>query len=88
MASVAEERGRIAAALADLTVQAWPSDANFILFRPLGRDGRDVWVDLLDRRRPDPGLLGLGRPAGLPAGDGGHPGRERPVPRRVEGEPG
>ena len=29
-----EERGRIAAALADLPVQSWPSDANFILFRP------------------------------------------------------
>ncbi len=35
MALLNEERGRIAAALADLPVETWPSDANFILFRPL-----------------------------------------------------
>ena len=40
VAAIAEERGRIAAALADLPVETWPSDANFILFRPLDRDGR------------------------------------------------
>jgi histidinol-phosphate aminotransferase len=42
-----EERGRIAAALADLAVETWPSDANFILFRPRERPARAVWDDLL-----------------------------------------
>jgi histidinol-phosphate aminotransferase len=42
-----EERGRIAAALGDLPVETWPSDANFILFRPTARTAREVWDDLL-----------------------------------------
>ncbi len=29
--------------------ETWPSGANFVLFRPTGRDGRDVWQALLDR---------------------------------------
>jgi histidinol-phosphate aminotransferase len=48
VATIVEERGRVAAALAELPVEAWPSDANFILFRPMGRDGRDVWSALVD----------------------------------------
>ena len=39
----------MAAALADLPVDSWPSDANFILFRPRARDADDVWRSLLDR---------------------------------------
>ncbi|MGH9090467.1 MAG: histidinol-phosphate transaminase [Acidimicrobiales bacterium] len=46
---VAEERGRLAAALAELPVSAWPSDANFILFRTERRDAAAVWQDLVDR---------------------------------------
>ena len=42
-----EERGRLAARLRDLPVETWPSDANFILFRPLSRSARQVWDDLL-----------------------------------------
>ncbi|HVC70434.1 MAG TPA: histidinol-phosphate transaminase [Acidimicrobiales bacterium] len=42
-----EERGRMAAALGDLPVETWPSDANFILFRPTARPARRVWDDLL-----------------------------------------
>ncbi len=42
-----EERGRLAAGLADLPVQAWPSDANFILFRPSRKEAKEVWSDLL-----------------------------------------
>ena len=42
------ERGRIAAALAQMKVQTWPSDANFILFRPLEKAAKQVWNDLLD----------------------------------------
>jgi histidinol-phosphate aminotransferase len=49
VAALVEERGRVAAALADLPVDAWPSGANFILFRPRARDGHDVWQRLLDR---------------------------------------
>jgi histidinol-phosphate aminotransferase len=48
VALIAEERGRVAAALGDLSVESWPSDANFILFRPLGKDADAVWRDLLD----------------------------------------
>ncbi len=49
VAFVAEERGRIAAALGCLEVDQWPSDANFILFRPRSRSARAVWEELLDR---------------------------------------
>lgn len=48
VAHLVEERGRVSSALAELPVEQWPSGANFILFRPLGRDGAEVWRDLLD----------------------------------------
>jgi histidinol-phosphate aminotransferase len=48
VAMLKEERGRIAAALAEQPVQVWPSDANFILFRPTRRGAREVWDKLLD----------------------------------------
>ncbi len=48
VAAVAEERGRIAAAFADLPVETWPSDANFLLFRPTDKDAHRVWTDLVD----------------------------------------
>ena len=47
--AVVAERERVTAALADLPVHGWPSGANFILFRPLYRDGHNVWTALLDR---------------------------------------
>jgi histidinol-phosphate aminotransferase len=47
VALITEERGRIASALGELAVESWPSDANFILFRPTGRAATDVWEDLL-----------------------------------------
>lgn len=47
VALLREERGRIAAVLAGLPVQTWPSDANFILFRPTEREAREVWDELL-----------------------------------------
>jgi histidinol-phosphate aminotransferase len=49
VAMVVEERGRLAAALAELPVESWPSEANFILFRPTTRPGAEVWQDLLDQ---------------------------------------
>jgi histidinol-phosphate aminotransferase len=48
VARISEERGRVAAALGDLPVDSWPSDANFILFRPQDREADDVWQALLD----------------------------------------
>jgi histidinol-phosphate aminotransferase len=48
VAATIEERGRVAKALSDLPVQAWPSDANFILFRVSPRSGSEVWKGLLD----------------------------------------
>jgi histidinol-phosphate aminotransferase len=49
VAGIVEERGRVAAALADLPVETWPSGANFVLFRPETRAGGDVWQDLVKR---------------------------------------
>jgi histidinol-phosphate aminotransferase len=47
--ALVSERARLQAALAGMPVDSWPSDANFILFRPLGRDAGDVWKGLVDR---------------------------------------
>ena len=49
VALIAEERGRVAAALGDLPVESWPSEANFILFRPKSRPAEKVWQGLLER---------------------------------------
>lgn len=45
--ALVSERERIAAGLHDLPVRQWPSAANFLLFRPEGRSGDDVWQALL-----------------------------------------
>ncbi|HEX2701284.1 MAG TPA: histidinol-phosphate transaminase [Acidimicrobiales bacterium] len=47
--AVAAERDRLSAALGALDVDWWPSDANFVLFRPRFRPSRQVWQGLLDR---------------------------------------
>jgi histidinol-phosphate aminotransferase len=47
VAVITEERGRIASGLGELAVESWPSDANFILFRPTHRPADAVWHDLL-----------------------------------------
>jgi histidinol-phosphate aminotransferase len=49
VAALVEERGRLVAALGDLPVDVFPSGANFVLFRPRGRDGKEVWQGLLDQ---------------------------------------
>ena len=49
VALITEERGRLSAALSDLPVDTWPSDANFILFRPRDRDADEVWRSLLEQ---------------------------------------
>jgi histidinol-phosphate aminotransferase len=47
VALLTEERGRLSSALAELPVETWPSDANFILFRPTSTTAEEVWRDLL-----------------------------------------
>lgn len=49
VAALVGERERIQAAFAELPVDHWPSDANFILFRPHEKTGDDVWQALVDR---------------------------------------
>jgi histidinol-phosphate aminotransferase len=49
VAGLVEERGRLVARLSELPVTVWPSAANFVLFRPDGHDGAEVWKALLDR---------------------------------------
>ena len=49
VARLVEERGRLVTSLDELPVQVWPSGANFVLFRPTGRDGAVVWRELVDR---------------------------------------
>jgi histidinol-phosphate aminotransferase len=49
VAALVAERRRLVAALAELPVRQWRSDANFVLFRPTDRPGREVWQGLLDR---------------------------------------
>lgn len=44
-----DERTRLSAAMAELEVRTWPSDANFILFRPESIAGDEVWQGLVDR---------------------------------------
>jgi histidinol-phosphate aminotransferase len=47
--ALVSERERLVAALFELPVQQWPSGANYILFRPLSKPGKEVWQGLLDR---------------------------------------
>ncbi|MDQ3737788.1 MAG: histidinol-phosphate transaminase [Actinomycetota bacterium] len=49
VAGVVAERARLAELLAGHDLDVFPSEANFILFRPRTRRGHDVWRDLLDR---------------------------------------
>jgi histidinol-phosphate aminotransferase len=49
VALLVAERDHLAAALAKLDVDSWPSDANFILFRPRTKAGHQVWEELLAR---------------------------------------
>jgi histidinol-phosphate aminotransferase len=47
--SIVAERERLSAEMAAMPIDVTPSGANFILFRPITRPGRDVWQGLLDR---------------------------------------
>jgi histidinol-phosphate aminotransferase len=47
--TIIAERVRITATLTQLSADVFPSGANFILFRPRDKPGRQVWQELLDR---------------------------------------
>jgi histidinol-phosphate aminotransferase len=47
VAALVVERERVVASLSALDVDVFPSAANFVLFRPRGRVGDEVWRDLL-----------------------------------------
>ncbi len=49
VAAVVGERQRLVAALSSLPVKVWPSQANFVLWRPLERGGQEVWHGLVAR---------------------------------------
>ncbi len=49
VALIVRERQRILATMGSLAVTAWPSQSNFILFRPESSKGGEVWTGLLDR---------------------------------------
>lgn len=49
VASVVAERERLVARLSRLPVKVWPSEANFVLWRPLRRGGAEVWQALVER---------------------------------------
>jgi histidinol-phosphate aminotransferase len=48
IATIVEERTILESELGKLQVETWPSDANFVLFRPTSREARQVWSDLLE----------------------------------------
>ncbi len=49
VAIIVAERGRVVDGLQALGMRTWPSQANFILWRPHGRGADEVWQGLLER---------------------------------------
>jgi histidinol-phosphate aminotransferase len=49
VAQLVEQRGSVSAGLAELDVDVWPSQANFILFRPRRAAADAVWQGLVER---------------------------------------
>jgi histidinol-phosphate aminotransferase len=49
VATITGQRARLVAGLGRLPVETWPSDANFVLFRPTAGDAGQVWQGLLSR---------------------------------------
>lgn len=48
VSQLVERRGTIQAGLSDLGVEFWPSQSNFVLFRPSNNAGEHVWQQLVD----------------------------------------
>ncbi len=88
MGLIVRERQRLLAALGRLPVTAWPSQANFILFRPEHRKGAEVWQGLARPFGPGPGHLVVAAAGRLPAGHRRHSRGERRLPRRAGGGAG
>lgn len=49
VAAIVAERERITDGLAPLPVDTWPSEANFVLFRPRDKTGTETWNGLVER---------------------------------------
>ena len=49
VASIIAERDRVVGELSKMPVKVWPSQANFVLWRPLRRSGEQVWHGLVQR---------------------------------------
>lgn len=49
VAAVVAERERLVVELSRMPLKVWPSQANFVLWRPLRRSGAEVWQGLLQR---------------------------------------
>ena len=49
VATIIAERDRLVAELSKMPIKVWPSQANFVLWRPLGRSGDEVWQGLVQR---------------------------------------
>ena len=49
VALIVAERERVAAELSKMAVKVWPSQANFVLWRPLRHSGAEVWEGLVRR---------------------------------------
>ena len=46
---ITKERLRVSEAMSTMALRLWPSEANFILFKPSDRSGHDVWKRLVER---------------------------------------
>ena len=69
---IVRERQRILAAFGRLPVTAWPSQSNFVLFRPERHKGSQVWQALLERGILSTRHLVVAGPQRLPAGNCGN----------------
>ncbi len=49
VSAIVAERERLADELSHMAVELWPSQANFLLLRPLRRSGSEVWQGLVER---------------------------------------
>ena len=47
--NVKEEKNRVYENLLDFSVNVWPSEANFLLFKPNEIDGYKLWSDLFEK---------------------------------------
>ncbi len=80
VAWIIAERDRLVGELSKMPVQVWPSQANFVLWRPLRRSGEEVWQGLVQTFGAGARHLELARAGGLPTYHGRHQRRKRQVP--------